>query len=184
MEWYIPILIYFARICDVSIGTVRTMMLFAGHRYLSAALGAIEVIIWVFAVGGVIEYLTNPLALSGYALGFATGILVGMWIEDRLALGYRMVRLVCPRRECSVAEELRATGYRVTQVEGHGRNGPVEIVFLVIARKHLGRLREDVAKIAPEAFLTVERVDRPSGGEFVETRFMRTLFDRLAPARK
>src|SRR5690606_24011260 len=84
MPWFIPILIFFARICDVSIGTVRTILVLGGYRITSALLGAIEVVNWVLAVGGAIRYLTEPSALIAYAGGFATGVLVGMTIEEKL----------------------------------------------------------------------------------------------------
>lgn len=184
MAWYIPLLIYLARICDVSIGTVRTMLVIAGHRFISALLGFFEVMIWVLAIGGALKYLDHPLALICYAGGFATGVLVGMGIEQRLALGYRLVRVINTGGDMHLADSLRDAGYRVTRVDGKGRSGPVEISFLVVRRRRLAGLMEAIAKRAPDAFITVERVERPSGGEFVESRFMRNLSERFFPARK
>ena len=90
MPWYIPLVIFAARVGDVSIGTVRTIMMINGSRLGSAILGALEVTIWVLAVGGVLKYLPNPWAVLGYAAGFGTGVFVGMSIEDRLAMGFRL----------------------------------------------------------------------------------------------
>jgi hypothetical protein len=135
MPWYIPLLIFIARIGDVSIGTVRTILVLSGYRVTSALLGAVEVMIWVLAVGGVIRYLNNPLALLGYAGGFAAGVLVGMTIEEKLALGYRLVRIITPRRwegagdrfpgeegpaPVGLAAALRRSGFRATRIEGEG----------------------------------------------------------------
>jgi uncharacterized protein YebE (UPF0316 family) len=171
MAWYIPILIFVARICDVSIGTVRTILMFSGARLLPAMLGAVEVTIWVLAVGGVIIYLpSHPMALVAYACGFGTGVLVGMAIEDRLAIGFRVVRVISPHSALGggpgLCDRLRAEGYPVTRVDASGRSGPVEMAFLVIRRRELRHLRGIIDSIAPDSFVTVERADSPSGGVF------------------
>lgn len=184
MEWYIPILIFLGRICDVSIGTLRTMLVISGHRVLAAALGGIEVVIWILAVGGAIHYLKFPLAIVGYACGFIVGVMLGMWIEEKLAFGYRVVRIINTNGAVKVCEALREAGYRVTQIAGHGKSGQVEIAMLVIRRRRLEELRAMVRRIVPEAFLTVERVEQISGGEFKETRFTQRLAERLMPVRK
>ncbi len=166
IAWYIPPLIFSARVFDVSLGTIRMVLVIANHRYLAAVLGFFEVLIWAMAVGGVIKYLDNPFALVCYAGGFAAGTLVGMIIEDRIALGYRVVQIINRDPELRVAESLRSKDYRVTRLEGAGRDGPVEIAQAVIRRRHLQRVLGLVNSIAPEAFVTIERADRPSGGAF------------------
>jgi uncharacterized protein YebE (UPF0316 family) len=184
MPWYIPILIFLARICDVSIGTLRTMLVISGHRMLAAMLGAVEVVIWILAIGGAIKYLTEWTAIVGYASGFMVGVLLGMWIEEKLAFGYRVVRIISTNGAVKVCEALREKGYRVTQVAGHGKSGQVEIALLVIRRRRLDGLRKIVREIVPEAFLTVERVEQISGGEFKETRFGQKFASRLMAVRK
>lgn len=164
MPWYIPLVIFFARIGDVSINTIRTMTMINGNRIASALLGACEVTIWVLAVGGVLKYLPNPWAVLGYAAGFGTGVFVGMSIEDRLAMGFRLVRVISTSRGTDVAATLREQGYGVTRFDGVGRDGPVTESFVVIRRKSLRALRDLVARIAPDAFVTIERMDHPAGG--------------------
>jgi uncharacterized protein YebE (UPF0316 family) len=164
MEWYIPFLIFFARIGDVSIGTVRTILVISGRPYISAILGFFEVIIWVLAVGGVISNLTNPFALLGYAGGFATGVIVGMAIENRIALGYRIVRIISTDMTINISNQLREAGYRVTRLDGSGRSGPVEFAFLIIPRRHLPALRKEIAKIDPKSYVSVGHADRPTAG--------------------
>lgn len=176
MAWYIPLLIYFARICDVSIGTVRTMLLLSGNRWLVPILGFCEVIIWVLAVGGVLRYLTNPIAIIAYGAGFATGVYVGMLIENRLAIGYRVVRVINTRRDVNISSALRERGYRITTLEGAGRDGPVEIAMSILRRRHVPALQDILRALAPDAFVTIERVERPSGGAW-------SARPRLAPIR-
>ncbi|MFG0284549.1 MAG: DUF2179 domain-containing protein [Phycisphaerales bacterium JB039] len=203
MAWSIPILIFLARICDVSIGTVRTILVLGGYRISSALLGAVEVCIWVLAVGGAIRYLPNPWALLGYAGGFATGVLVGMTIEEKLALGYRMVRIITPRKwkgdadESFVTEDtphpeglaaaLRGHGFRAMRIEGEGPDGgPVWIIFCAVARRRLNQLQEVVAEAAPGAYFTVERLERAHdpGATAIESRFARRVGVRPFSVRK
>lgn len=160
MEWYIPLLIYCARITDVSIGTLRMILIINGHRYLAASLGFVEVIIWVLAVGGAIRYLDHPVALIAYGGGFATGTLLGMALEERIALGQNMLRVVNRCLDIDLSGKLRAKGYRVTRVDGHGQAGPVEIAFLVVPRRNVKAALDDISTIAPESFVTIERTAR------------------------
>jgi uncharacterized protein YebE (UPF0316 family) len=162
MAWYIPILIFFARVCDVSIGTVRMILVISGRPYISAILGFFEVIIWVLAVGGVITHLTNPIALVSYAGGFAVGVIVGMFIEERMALGYRIVRAISTDKTIDLSARLRERGWYVTHVDGKGRSGPVDIAFLLIKRRELSKLRSDVHEIDPKAYISVSHADRPT----------------------
>ncbi|MEZ6242749.1 MAG: DUF2179 domain-containing protein [Phycisphaerales bacterium] len=166
IAWYIPPLIFAARICDVSLGTFRMVLVIANHRYLAALLGFFEVCIWALAVGGVIKFLDNPIALVSYAGGFAAGTLVGMIIEDRVALGYRVVQVITRDASANAAGNLRARGYQVTRLEGSGREGPVEIAYTVIRRRRLREVLSVISETCPDAFVTVERADRPKGGAF------------------
>ncbi len=166
MAWFIPVLIFCARIIDVSIGTVRMILVIGGHRLQAACLGFVEVIIWALAVGGVIKFLAHPLALLAYGAGFATGTYVGMLIEDRIALGYRVVRAISASANSAISPELRLRGFRVTRLEGTGQAGPVEVAFCVVRRRALPDLLKALREIAPDAFVTVERADRAVGGPF------------------
>lgn len=185
MAWYVPILIFLARIGDVSIGTVRTILVIGGRSWLSAFLGFVEVLIWVLAAGGVITYLTNVFALLGYAGGFAVGVLVGMLIENRLALGYRIVRVVNTNQEIALSDRLREKGYLVTRVDGHGRDGPVEIAFMILRRRLVQKLQADVARIAPRAFVSVGQADRPTIASVgSDSRFGNRLWNLATAIRK
>jgi uncharacterized protein YebE (UPF0316 family) len=185
MPWYIPVLIFLARLCDVPIGTVRIMLVVNGARWLPALLGFFEVSIWAFAVGGMVKYLPDVLAVACFAGGFAAGTLVGVTIEEHLALGYRVVRVISTDAARRVSERLRELGFRVTKVPGVGRDGPVEIAFLVLRRREVPDLMTAAEQIDPDAFLTVERADRPAGGRRSgDFRLGRRQFSRLWSVRK
>lgn len=171
--WYIPILIFFARIADVSIGTIRMIFVIAGWRFRAAALGFLEVIIWALAIGGLVQSITNPILLLAYAGGFATGNLVGMLIESRLALGTRVVQIINRDTSGDLPTQLRQHGYRVTTVSGKGKDGPVELAYAVIRRKALPEIMSLIEHHAPKAIVTVERADHASDSAFGLNTFTR-----------
>ncbi len=185
MAWFVPILIFLARICDVSIGTTRMIFVINGHRWIAAILGFFEVLIWVLAVGGVVNHLNEWTAVFGWASGFAVGTMVGMVIEDRIAMGYRTLRVINADHRIDVSNALRERGYRVTRVEGTGLKGPVELAFMVVRRRHAPEALRNIHGIAPEAFVTVERTDRAAGSTFKTARNGRAgLWMRAAAVRK
>lgn len=183
--WLIPILIFCARICDVSIGTIRMLMVISGNRLASAALGFVEVMIWVLAVGGAVKHLDNPYAVVAFAGGYASGTLLGMTIENKLAIGYRLVRAINPLADLHLSSALREKGYAATRIEGTGRDGPVEIVFIAIRRRHVPELMGHLAQLAPDAFITVERAERITGHvPIVGSKLDRSPWGRFGQIRK
>jgi uncharacterized protein YebE (UPF0316 family) len=161
MEWYIPLLIFLARICDVSLGTIGNILINAGMRRIAPVLGFFEVLIWVLAVGGVVRNLNEPVAIIAYAGGYATGVFVGMTIENSIALGYRVVHVFNRNQLVDASRELRDRGWAVTRFDGQGRDGPIENCMLIIPRRKLSRLRRHLSEVCPEAYITVERSDKP-----------------------
>jgi len=104
------------------------------------------------------------LILMGYAGGFAVGTLLGALIEERIAIGYRVVTVVNPVQEIDLAQRIRAEGFAATRVAGEGRAGPVEVVIAVVRRRSMPRLSEVVQAEVPQAFMTVERAERAVAG--------------------
>ncbi|GAB4547027.1 MAG: DUF2179 domain-containing protein [Phycisphaerales bacterium] len=163
-DWLIPILIFSARICDVSIGTLRMIMVISGHRFAAVGLGFVEVLVWVLAVGGVVTGgFDNPWNVLAFAGGYATGTLVGMTIESKIALGYRVVRVINKKRELDLGQTLESKGWSNTRIDGRNGNGDVEVLFFTLKRKRVPVLLEELAKVAPDAFTSVERAERVSG---------------------
>lgn len=172
----IPLLIFFGRIIDVSLGTVRMITVISGHRYVSALLGFVEVLVWVLAAGSAVGRLDEPLAVLGFAGGFAVGTLVGMTIEQRMAIGYRIVRVINPDATCDLSASLREQGYRATRLSGEEQDGPVEIVFVPVKRKKVPAVLEHVSSTCPDSFASVERAERISEAfspTFTSDRFRR-----------
>lgn len=164
----LPVLVFVAGVADVSFGTGRMLMVSAGFRWQAAALAMVQIGIFVVAISAVVTNLDNPFALVGYVLGWGAGTFLAMWVENRLAIGYRLIQVINNNPDISVCEHLRASGMRVTRLEGHGLSGPVEVSMTVIRRRTLDRVREQIMAIAPNAFITIERAERPIGGSATE----------------
>lgn len=156
---YGPLLIFALRVVDVSMGSVRILLMVRGWRRVAAAVSFFEVIVWLVAVGNAMQHLTSPYHLVGYAGGFATGTYVGVSIVDVLALGRVVVRAILPDGEGgATARALREEGFAVTEIDGRGRDGPVDILNVVVGRRHASRIGEVIESTAPRSFITVEEV--------------------------
>lgn len=150
-----PLVIFCLRIVDVSLATVRMLLAVRGIKLVAPLIGFFEVLVWIFAVGTAIKHLDSPLHLIGYGAGFATGTVVGMWIEEKMAFGMASVRVVSRHGGVELAEALRERGFGVTEYSGLGREGRVEVVDAVIRRRDLPALFQEVDLWDPEAFVTV-----------------------------
>jgi len=150
------LLIFCLRVTDVSMGTVRTIMIMRGMRKWAALIGFVESSIWVVAISRVIGNLDTVWTVIGYSGGFATGTLLGMWIENKLALGYADVRIVSPTKGPEITEIIRHAGYGATQLQAQGQSGPVYMISVVAARKHVPDIIRLVNKVDATAFVTVE----------------------------
>lgn len=151
-----PVLIFCLRIVDVSLATMRMLLSVRGFKFVAPVIGFFEVLIWVLAVGTVIRHLDSPLHLLGYAGGFATGNLVGLMLEERIAFGMATVRVVSRYGGVELAEALRDRGFGVTEFAGQGREGKVEVVDAVLRRRDLPEVLKEVDYWDPEAFVTIQ----------------------------
>lgn len=151
-----PLAIFALRIVDVSLSTVRMLLAVRGHRTVVPFIGFFEVLIWVFAVGNAIRFLDSPLHLLGYAAGFATGSVVGLMIEERLAIGFGTIRVVSRHAGVEMAQALRDLGFGVTEFGAQGRDGRVEVMYTVCKRRDIPRVLTEVERWDRQAFITVE----------------------------
>ena len=153
---YGPLIIFCLRIVDVSMSTIRILLAVRGYKVIVPILGFFEVLVWVFAVGNAIRFLDSGWHLLGYAGGFATGSVVGMLIEERLAIGFATIRVVSTHAGVEMADALRNIGFGVTEFGGQGRDGRVEVVYTVCLRRDIERVVSEVERWDRQAFITVE----------------------------
>lgn len=154
----LPVLIFCARIIDVSIGTVRLIFISKGMKRLATTLGFFEVLIWIIAISKLINNITHPILYFAYALGFATGTYVGMKIEEKLSFGKVMVRIIVQKDVKKLIEALRETDHPITFVNAEGKNGKVKMIFTIIERRDLSKIKSVIQKINPNAFYSVEDI--------------------------
>lgn len=158
----LPLLIFFARIGDVSISTIRIIFVMGANKVIAPLLGFFEALIWLLAIGQIISNIDNVLSYVAYAAGFATGTYVGITLEERLAYGRVVVRLFIPQPVERLREYLEKQDYRYSIFEASGRSGKVNLIFLVIKRDKLETLIGGVEEIHPKAFFTIEGVKQVS----------------------
>ena len=164
--WLIPILIFLARILDVSVGTLRIVFLSRGLKTLAPICGFFEVLVWLMAIGYVIQNLDHWYNFIAYALGFATGNYVGLFLEERVAMGFLSVWIVTTQDATSLLTRLEREHFGTTVVGARGARGKVRIIIAVIRRKQLPKLVRLVRKVNPQAFLTVQDIRSVRGGVF------------------
>jgi uncharacterized protein YebE (UPF0316 family) len=170
-EWVIlPLLIFSARICDVSLGTIRVIFISKGIKYLAPAIGFFEVIIWLLAIGQVMNNLTNVASYIAYGGGFAMGTFIGMLIEEKISLGLTSVRIITKEDPSQLVDCLRSRNYGVTIVDGEGATGQVKMVFSIIRRQDLSDVVDIIKKFNPGAFYSVEDVKSVTEGVFPDGR--------------
>jgi uncharacterized protein YebE (UPF0316 family) len=154
----IPLLIFVARIFDVSIGTVRILFISRGKKYLAPIMGFCEVLIWLLAIGQIMRNLTNVLCYFAYAGGFATGTYVGLWIEEKLAVGLLLIRVVTHKDATPLIEYLQKANFGVTHVAAQGIAGQVRIVLTIIKRGDLPKVVDIIRRFHPHAFYSTEDI--------------------------
>lgn len=157
-----PLLIFVARIGDVSINTLRIMFMMNGKKNIVPILGFFEALIWLLAIGQIFQNVNNPLSYLAYAGGFATGTYVGMTLDEKLALGRVLVRVITPHPLPELIEFMKEKNYRFTNVGAEGRFGKVNLLFTVMKRDQLQDYIAKVKEVDEKAFYTIESVKRVS----------------------
>jgi uncharacterized protein YebE (UPF0316 family) len=164
----VPLLIFLARVCDMSLDTIRVIFMSKGIQYLPAIIGFFEVIIWLVAIGQVMNNLTNVVCYIAYGAGFATGTFVGMALEEKLSLGLTSVRIIAKEDPVELVQFLRSHNYGVTSIDAEGGRGKVKMVFTIIKRQDLKHVVGIVKDFNPNAFYSIEEVKSVAEGVFPE----------------
>jgi len=161
-----PLLIFLARICDVSIGTMRIIFVSKGKKYIAPILGFFEVLIWITAISKIMQNLDNYINYVAYAAGFATGNFIGMIIEEKLAMGIQMIRVFTYHNGADLVQRLNAKGFGATSIEAHGAKEKVHLIYTIVKRNELPEVLDVIEKFNPKAFYTIEDVKAVNEGIF------------------
>ncbi|HSL89754.1 MAG TPA: DUF5698 domain-containing protein [Ignavibacteriaceae bacterium] len=144
------------RICDVTLGTLRTILVVQGRKYYAAMIGFVEVLIWVFVIRFVVQNLDHIPNLIGYAAGFATGNILGITIEQKIGLGFVQLNIISRHLTDKIADKLRKLKYGLTILPGEGGSGGVAIIVTIIPRKYQKKAISIIEEIDKSAFITVQ----------------------------
>ena len=162
----IPLLIFIARIFDVTFGTIRIIFVSKGKKFLAPFFGFFEIIIWLFAIGQVMQNFTNIAYYIAYAGGFAMGNFVGIYIEEKMAIGNLVVRIITNKDASALIEAFKSRNYGITIVDAQGATGSVKLIFTVIKRKDIDEVVGVIKYFNPKAFYSIEEVKAASEGVF------------------
>lgn len=154
----LPILIFFARVFDVSLGTIRIIFISKGIKYLAPVIGFFEIIIWLIAIGQIIQNLTNVYYYIFYAGGFAIGNLVGIIIDEKLSIGTVGIRIITRQDASNLIEALKKQNFGLTVVDAEGSKDRVKIIFTVVKRQDVQDVIEIVKKYNPRSFYSIEDI--------------------------
>jgi uncharacterized protein YebE (UPF0316 family) len=154
----LPLFIFLARIMDVSLGTLRIIFVTKGMRRVAPLFGFFEVFIWLIAISRIMQNLDNWICYVAYAAGFATGNYVGMYLEEKLAIGHEMIRVITHRDASALINDLHERGYGVTSVSAEGTEGKVAVIYIIARRSMIKEVLDLINLHNPRALYTVESI--------------------------
>ena len=161
-NWFVygllPLLIFFSRIVDVTLDTLRIVFISRGNKIITPILGFFEILIWLIAITRIMQNLDNVATYIAYAAGFAVGNYVGLRVEEKLAMGMQIIRIVTSRNASELIKSLREKGFGLTAIDAEGKNGPVHVIFLIAKRQVAKTVLSIVNKHNPKAFYSIEDV--------------------------
>ena len=160
----LPLLIFIARIADVSLGTLRIVFISKGKKNIAPIIGFFEVLIWLIAIGQIFSNLDNVLYYIAYSLGFASGTYVGLFIEEKLSLGLLNIQLILEKKPDRLIKALDERGYGITMISAEGSKSNLNLIIIVIKRKNLNDIIKIIGSDYPNAFISIEEVQSIKGG--------------------
>ena len=169
-SWIIlPLLIFISRLGDVTMATLRHIFISKGFKKIVPILGFFEVLIWLVAMRQVFSHLNNAACFIAWAAGFSAGTYLGMFIEERLAIGTQIIRVITNETITELAEVLKNNHQGITIVDGHGAKGPVKLIFMIVKRSNKKNVLDIVHQYTPHAFYSIEDVKSFKHGVFTDT---------------
>jgi len=158
--------IFIMRVSDMSMDTLRMVFVIKGKKYLAGVVGTLQALIFILAVGKALSGPLNFYTVFGYAAGFGAGIILGMILEQKMAIGYSMIQIYTSAGGKAIAAAVRENGHAATQINGEGKDGMVSVVTCTVARKHKQYIKNIAENIDPQAFITFEDVNLLRRGYF------------------
>lgn len=170
-NWIIlPLLIFVSRLADVSLATLRHIFVSKGFKKVVPILGFFEVMIWLLAIRQIFNNVNNAACFIAWAGGFSAGTYLGMYIEERLALGMQIIRIITNENTDNLVEAFKKYNQGITIVDGHGAMGPVKLIYTVVKRTNKKQIIDLIHTNTPDAFYSIEDVKSSSHGVFTDEK--------------
>lgn len=159
-------LIFFAKVIEVSIGTLRIILISKGYRRIGVSLALGEIILWVFIASTVINGIQeSPMKGIVYSIGFAVGVYVGSKLEEKIAFGKVLIQTITTvKMGNDIANYLRQEGYGVTIIDGRGKDEIRSVLMIYSNRRGSDSVIEKIHKINPKAMVIINDVSTLTGG--------------------
>ena len=164
--WSLPIIIFFGRICDVTLGTLRIIFVSKGERKKAPLVGFFEVLIWVFIISQIFSHANSIIAYLAYAAGYATGNFIGILVENKIAFGFVMLRVYTKKDGQLLSQALHQNNFGSTCVKGKGAITKVDVIETVITRKAQQQVKNIIDEFDPDAFYVIEDIRSKQKGIF------------------
>lgn len=171
MEWVlIPLLIFISRLIDVSMSTIRIILIVNEKRIAASVLSFLEMFVWLVAVTQTLKNLSNVMCYVGFAGGFAVGTYIGMVIEKKLSMGIVLIRITTTEKDgFPLIAFLKENKFRITSLNAEGNFGKTNIIYTVVMRKEMNSVIEVIKKFNPNAFYTVENIRYVNDQRWINT---------------
>lgn len=177
--WLLPVVIFFGRICDVTLGTLRIIFVSKGERYKAPIVGFFEVFIWVVIISQIFSHTNNVIAYLAYAGGYAAGNFVGILVENKIAFGFQLLRVYTNKDAIELLRQLNKKNIGATLIKGEGAVSQVHIIEIVISRKALKDALEQITTFDPSAFYLIEDIRHKQKGIFALKNWEKQHFHSL-----
>ena len=165
-QWLLPIVIFFGRICDVTLGTLRIIFVSKGERYKAPIVGFFEVFIWVFIISQIFTHANSLVSYLAYAGGYAAGNFIGILVENKIAFGYVLFRVYSKKNGHQLAQLLNKNNFGSTFIKGEGVISEVDIIETVVSRKAQRQVIKVINDFDPDAFYLIEDIRSKQKGIF------------------
>ncbi len=158
----LPLLIFFARVIDVSLGTIRVIFISKGYKYYAPIIGFFEILVWLFAISQIMQHLNNIFFAVTYAAGFAAGTFVGVILEEKISLGTVLIQVITKENYTEIMNALQEKNFKPTAFDAEGTKGKVKMIFVITERHNTKKAVNTIKSMNPHAFYSIEDIKYPA----------------------
>lgn len=179
-----PSLIFCSRLIDVSLATLRSVLASKGQKNIVPFIAFFEVLLWLIAVSQILKNLNNVMSYVAFAGGYSAGTYLGLALEEKIALGKQVIRIITSKNDELLLNAFRALNIGFTQIDAQGARGPVKLIFTVVERKEIKHVIHLIQTHSTESFYSIEDVKRSTDLHYGTSQKQRNYFMDMLTKRK